>query len=120
MEAKSGNKTRYRPVITVRMAGDNVFFGPGVAMLLKELISTGTMKDACRISKLSYSKAWKILNTAEKELGFPLVQRLHGGKNGGGCIVTEQGKELMSVYSEVDRQIKEYAQKLFENMNRQE
>ena len=99
MEAKSGNKTRYRPVITVRMAGDNVFFGPGVAMLLKELISTGTMKDACRISKLSYSKAWKILNTAEKELGFPLVQRLHGGKNGGGAVLTDAALALLDAYT---------------------
>lgn len=104
------------PIITVRMAGENVFFGPGVSMLLKELESTGTMKDACRISGLSYSKAWKILNTAEKELGFPLVQRLHGGKSGGGCIVTEQGKRLMQQYWEADKKIKEYAEQVFKSI----
>ncbi|MGO5053074.1 winged helix-turn-helix domain-containing protein [Lachnospiraceae bacterium LCP25S3_G4] len=106
----------FQPVVTVRMSKDKVFFGPGVMMILKALEATGSMKEACRISGLSYSKAWKILNTAEEQLGHALVERQHGGKSGGGCVVTNEGKVLMREYLRAEKRIKEYAKEVFKEV----
>ena len=41
---------------------------------------------------MSYNKAWRIVRVAEEELSFPLIIKSVGGCNGGGSIVTDQGK----------------------------
>lgn len=109
-------KSVFRPVVTVRAAKKKVFFGPGVVMLLTQLEVTGSIKEACRVTGLSYSKAWKILNTAEEECGYPLVSRRQGGKSGGGCIVTPEGKELLAKYLEAEKKIKQFAKQVFDEV----
>lgn len=103
-----------RGIVTLRLAREKVFFGPGVVTLLKGIAQTGSLKGACRDSGLSYSKAWKILNTAEEELSFPLVERLHGGKSGGGCIVTEKGSDFLKAYERIEKNVKAYVEALVE------
>ena len=64
---------------------------------------TESMKDACGEMGMSYSKGWKIINRAEKELGYELLERRHGGKSGGKCTVTEKGKSLMKRYRQMEK-----------------
>ena len=64
---------------------------------------TESMKDACGEMGMSYSKGWKIINRAEKELGYELLERRHGGKSGGKCTVTEKGKSLMKRYRQMGK-----------------
>ena len=45
--------------------------------------------------KMSNSKAWKILKRAEEDLDMPLVERISGGKDGGGSKLTQEGEELL-------------------------
>lgn len=48
--------------------------------------------------KMSNSKAWKILKRAEEDLDMPLVERISGGKDGGGSKLTQEGEELLEKY----------------------
>ena len=48
--------------------------------------------------EMAYSKASKILKQAEENLGFPLTTRSTGGKDGGGSILTPEGKQLLWQY----------------------
>ncbi|MFV0364636.1 MAG: selenium cofactor biosynthesis protein YqeC [Suipraeoptans sp.] len=110
------NKRDILPVITVRAKIDKVFFGPGVMVILEGLEATGSIKESCKQSGISYSKAWKILNTAEKQLGSPLVTRKQGGKSGGGCRITREGYMLMKRYRAAEVKIKEYAKDVFKEV----
>ena len=47
---------------------------------------------------MAYSKASKILKQAETNLGFPLTIRAAGGKDGGGSILTPEGKHWLRQY----------------------
>lgn len=47
---------------------------------------------------MAYTKALKLLKNAEAALGFPLTVRLTGGKDGGGSVLTAQGKEWLRQY----------------------
>ena len=40
---------------------------------MEHILVTESMKDACGEMGMSYSKGWKIINRAEKELGYELL-----------------------------------------------
>lgn len=108
--------SKITPVITVRAAKEKVFFGPGVQLILEVLAQTGSMKEACARTGISYSKAWKILNTAEAQLGYSLVLRSHGGANKGGCLITEEGQRILAAYLQAHERICRYSEEVFEEV----
>ena len=70
-----------RVKVTIRK--NNAFFGPGIAQLIRLIDELGSVKEACQSMGLSYSKGWFIINRAETELGYQLIRRNHGGRDGG-------------------------------------
>lgn len=108
------NEQMFRPSVSVRLGREEVFFGPGTALLLSLLKDSGPMLLACKEMNLSYSKAWKMINHAEKELGFPIVERKHGGKEGGSTTLTPQGEDLLERFFRFEKEAKAAVQKLFE------
>lgn len=71
------------------------------------------MQKAAEKMGLSYSKAWKMMKTAEQELGFALTERSSGGKDGGGSVVTEEGREMMQRYGNFLSALQTEADRLF-------
>ena len=43
------------------------FFGPGICELLEKIQQTGSIQAASKEMEMSYTKAWKILNRAERK-----------------------------------------------------
>ena len=68
---------------------DNKVFGPGVAQLLHRVQELHSLRAAALSMNMAYSKAWTMLRSAEKELGFKLLHSSTGGKGGGG----QQGQQ---------------------------
>ena len=104
----------YHINIKIKICGEDLIFGPGLVELLTFIRNTGSMKEACAMMKMSYSKGWKIVNRAEQELGFALIERQHGGKRGGSCQITEEGESLLRRYTDMEKQIKQYAKEQFQ------
>ena len=102
------------PEIRLYLARERPFFGLGPASLLRLIQETQSVRHACEKMKMSYSKGWKIINRAEKELGYELLERRHGGKSGGKCTVTEKGKSLMKRYRQMEKETRDCLQKSFE------
>ena len=57
-----------------------------------------------------------IIRTAEEELGYKIVERRHGGKNGGAAYVTERGKKLLYKFERYEEQVEKAALELFEDI----
>lgn len=74
------------------------FFGEGPNRLLRRVEETGSLRAAALSMEMSYTKALKIVNNAEKALGFALILRSAGGKSGGGSSLTLQGKAWLDQY----------------------
>lgn len=74
------------------------FFGEGPARLLHGVEELGSLRAAAASMNMAYTKALKILKNAENTLGFPLMVRVVGGKDGGGSRLTEEGKEWLYRY----------------------
>ena len=74
------------------------FFGEGPYRLLMGVEETGSPRSAALSMEMAYSKALKLLRNAEAALGFPLTRRTTGGRDGGGSILTPEGKEWLKKY----------------------
>lgn len=48
---------------------------------------------------MAYSKAWTMVKNCEANLGEKLLSYTTGGKNGGGAVVTDAGKGVLSAYT---------------------
>ncbi|MCY1152512.1 MAG: hypothetical protein PQJ49_05245 [Sphaerochaetaceae bacterium] len=100
--------------IRVRLGCEKFYFGPGAAKLL-ELIEKGeSVREACSLMNMSYSKGWKILKNIKEETGFDAVIRHQGGVNGGKTELSEKGKALLDSFRKVEIEIKDFAKNRFE------
>lgn len=91
------------------------FFGPGVCELLERIRETGSIQAAAARMELSYTKAWKILNRAEQEMGTSLITRVSGGRNGGSSTLTPAGEEAVKEFREMEGKLAAYADELLES-----
>ena len=67
------------------------FFGEGPARLLRAVERLGALRAAARAMEMAYTKALKLIKQAEAALGYPLITRTTGGKDGGGSTLTPGG-----------------------------
>ena len=74
-------------------------FGPGTACLLKGIQQSGSINKATKAMGMAYSKAWRVLDVAEKQLGFALIER----KVPDGSSLTEQGRQFLALYDEMQQ-----------------
>lgn len=74
------------------------FFGEGPARLLHGVEETGSLRAAAMSMNMAYTKALKLIRNAETALGFPVISRKTGGRDGGGSRLTEEGKEWLCRY----------------------
>ena len=88
------------------------FFGPGVCELLERIRKTGSIQAAAAEMEMSYTKAWRILNRAEREMGACLITRVSGGRNGGSSKLTEAGEKAVADYRQMEARLTEFAESL--------
>lgn len=74
------------------------FFGEGPARLLHGVGKMGSLRAAAIEMDMAYSKALKLIKQAEKTLGYALITRTTGGKDGGGSVLTPEGREWLTRY----------------------
>lgn len=89
-------------------------FGEGPYRLLQGVVETGSLHQAAARLRMSYRKAWTMLNNIEERLGFPLLERKVGGASGGGSTVTSAGTELMRHYEAFRKEAEQKIKQAFE------
>ena len=89
------------------------FFGEGPARLLRGVEECGSLRAAAMSMDMAYTKALKLIRNAENVLGFALIHRATGGKDGGGSSLTTEGKEWLERYEAYRNACMEANSKLF-------
>ena len=89
------------------------FFGEGPCRLLRGVEAHGSLRAAAASMGMAYTKALKLLRHAEDALGFALVCRTTGGKDGGGSTLTDEGKEWLLRYEAYRDACKQAAECLY-------
>lgn len=83
--------------LTIRLyAGEDLrCFGPGVATLLRRVQEHRSLRAAAASMEMAYSKAWRIIRTAEEVFGCKLLVSSTGGVHGGGAVLTPEAVRLV-------------------------
>lgn len=89
--------------LRIRVVFDGVgMIGPGKADLLDGIARHGSIAAAGREMGMSYKRAWELIGTLNAMFRDPLVAPIRGGPGGGGAVLTETGREVLSLYRAVE------------------
>ncbi len=94
-----------KPQISIRvriMAGDVRAMGPGKADLLQHIDKTGSISSGAKAMKMSYRRAWQLVEEMNSAFRAPLVETSAGGKGGGGAALTPMGREVLALYRDLE------------------
>lgn len=102
--------------LTVRLYTDDNqrCFGPGIATLLTRVREHRSLRAAAASMEMAYSKAWRIIRTAEEVFGCKLLDSTIGGQHGGGATLTPQAVQLLEAYEIYTANVTAFAQAQFE------
>ena len=108
------NEQLVRPVLSVSLAREKVFFDGRAATLLQLIDETHSVRTACQRMQMSYSSGWNVIRTLESQIGRTLIRRSQGGAGGGKSSLTEDGRLLLERYGLYSEALRKTADGLFE------
>lgn len=79
------------------------FFGPGKAELLHYIAATGSIRVAAQEMRMSYQRAWSLVQEMNRLFTKPLVVVTRGGGSGGGAVLTTTGRRVLALYSRMEK-----------------
>ena len=83
--------------------GPGVALGPGKADLLEAIAATGSISAAGRKLKMSYRRAWLLVEELNGSFQSALVAADKGGAHGGGARLTELGIRVLRHFRSMER-----------------
>lgn len=78
-------------------------FGRGKADLLQFIDEEGSISAAGRRMKMSYRRAWNLVEEMNSAFREPLIDSSRGGSGGGGAALTDKGREMLAHYRALER-----------------
>ena len=88
--------------LKIRIAiGKTIAMGPGKADLLDAIDETGSISAAAKQMKMSYRRAWELVDVMNKSFNQPLVISSPGGVNGGGALLSGFGRSILQNYRDL-------------------
>jgi molybdate transport system regulatory protein len=87
--------------------------GPGKIALLEHIETSGSLSEAARKLKMSYRRAWLLLEDLNTSFQQPVAQMSVGGRGGGGASLTPFGSELVASYRALEIHIRKRVQTAF-------
>jgi molybdate transport system regulatory protein len=82
--------------------------------LLQLIKEKGSLKAAADEMKISYRKAWGDLKKAEELLGYELILRQRGGKEGGASQLTGKAIKLLEAYDMLHTKMDDAVEQAYE------
>ncbi len=89
------------------------FMGIGVLWLLEKVKACGSLRSAAAELGISYSKAFRMVQNLETELGVEVLERKRGGMQRTGASLTRFGEDFICLYDTFQRECKVLLDKPF-------
>jgi molybdate transport system regulatory protein len=94
---------RPKPGLSLRVIlRRGIALGPGKAELLERIRDSGSIAAAGRGMKMSYTRAWGLVEAMNRDFGGPLVHSAKGGAGRGGAVLTALGEEVLQRYRRME------------------
>lgn len=78
------------------------YLGDTRIRLLEAIAQHGSISQAAKHVPLSYKAAWDAVDAMNNLADLPLVERSTGGKHGGGTVLTDHGRKVVSLFRAVE------------------
>ena len=91
---------------------DHKFLGGDRIALLEKVGELGSITRAAKAVGISYKTAWDTVNMINNMAEKPLVNRLTGGKGGGGTSLTAEGNNVISQYNTIQEELRKFLDNL--------
>ncbi|AUH66379.1 winged helix-turn-helix domain-containing protein [Paracoccus zhejiangensis] len=96
------------PRIRLRLDfGGGLVLGPGKADLLEGIAELGSISAAGRRMKMSYKRAWSLVEEMNAAFADPLVDSSRGGSGGGGATLTPAGQAVLARFRGLEAMLAE-------------
>ncbi|WP_439527115.1 winged helix-turn-helix domain-containing protein [Pannonibacter sp.] len=96
------------PKLRLRLVfGNDAMLGPGKVELLEFIREEGSIAGAGRRMKMSYKRAWMLVEHLNAAFREPLVDSSRGGAKGGGAQLTPTGERILAEYRKLEDRIAE-------------
>jgi len=92
--------------------------GPGKIVLLERIMDTGSISAAGRQLKMSYRRAWLLVDAMNRTFAKPVIISAKGGARGGGAEVTTFGRNLVKTYRAMERRFVREANRKFSDFRK--
>lgn len=95
-----------------------IALGPGKADLMESIRQQGSLSKAGRALGISYRRVWNMVEAINSGFITPLILTSHGGRNGGGAVLSETGQEVLSLYRAMQKDVEMSALLHFEHIKK--
>lgn len=106
-------KLSLRARLWLEMDGET-FIAPGRATLLERIARYGSITKAAKSMEMSYRHAWLLVDDMNRKASSPLVERVAGGKGGGGTKLTKEGKRVLEKFEWLQGKIRDFVKEVGE------
>ena len=86
--------------------------GPDRMALLSAVARQGSITHGARAVGVSYKTAWDAIDAMNNLAGEPLVERVSGGRGGGGTRLTPRGERLVANFRLIEREHRRFIETL--------
>lgn len=89
--------------VTIRLDFENARqLGHGKIRLLEMIAEYGSISSAARAMKMSYRRAWLLMDEVNSMFAEPVLETQLGGKGGGHARLTDFGQGLVDLYRRIE------------------
>lgn len=87
---------------------EGTFLGYGRVTLLERIRQHGSISAAARSMQMSYLRAWKLVDSMNRQSRQPLVEKSTGGRGGGGAHLTDTGEQAIELFWSAYRDFQQF------------
>lgn len=109
--ASADSPIKLQGAVWMTVGGEN-FGGSSRIVLLAAIAQYGSITQAAKSISMSYKAAWDAIDSMNNLAGEPLVERVSGGKGGGGTRLTRRGQKLVENFGLIEQAHREFVAQL--------
>ena len=102
------------PLIKLDFHGHRL--GAGKVQLLEYIAETGSISAAAKKMKMSYRRAWLLIDELNQMFAKPCVESSTGGAGGGGAKVTDFGRKIITAFRALEKRVAAEANAEFKSL----